>query len=78
MKEKQVKIYLEDFDRINPGTYSQPSQTSNMELFVKTVNCRKQLTIFAKSSLLDVLLGCEYDSETHCACCERIIKFSFG
>ena len=36
------------------------SQTSKMKLFAKIVNCRKPLTIFAKSSFLDVWLGSEY------------------
>ena len=40
--------------------YSGPSRTSKMELFVKTVNDFGPVTIFAKSSILDVRLGFEY------------------
>ena len=39
--------------------YSEPCQTSKMELFLKIINGRKPLTIFAKSSILDVWLGSE-------------------
>ena len=35
-------------------TYSEPSQTSELQLFTKTVNGLKPLTIFAKRSNLDV------------------------
>ena len=38
----------------NTETYSEAYQTSKMELLVKIVNDRKPLTIFAKSSILDV------------------------
>ena len=34
--------------------YSEPSQTSEMELFTKTVNGLKPLTVFAKKSILDI------------------------
>ena len=34
--------------------HSEPSQTSGMELFMKTVNGLKSLTIFVKRSILDV------------------------
>ena len=36
--------------------YSEPSQTSNIELFTKIVNGRNPRTIFAKKLFLDVLL----------------------
>ena len=42
--------------------YSEPSWTSNMELFVEIVKGYLLLTIFAKLSILDVWLGCEYAS----------------
>ena len=38
----------------------EPSQTSKMDLFAKLVNVSKSLTIFAKSSILDVWQGPEY------------------
>ena len=40
-----------------------PSQTSKMLLFAKIINCIQPLAVFAKSSILDVLLGSEYASE---------------
>ena len=42
--------------------YSEPSQTSKMELCVKLVNSLQPLTLFLKNSILDVWLGCEYAS----------------
>ena len=36
---------------------SEPNQAFKMELFVKIVNDKKLLTIFAKSSILNVWLG---------------------
>ena len=39
--------------------YLEPSQASKMELFVKIVNGFEPLAIFAKSPILDVLLGSE-------------------
>ena len=41
------------------GVYSVPSQTSKIELFAKIVNSFQPLTIFVKSSTLDVSLGSE-------------------
>ena len=40
-------------------TYAEASQTSKMELFEKIVNNLKPLTIFTKSSVLNVWLGSE-------------------
>ena len=42
--------------------HSEPSQVSKMDLFAKIVKGWKSLTIFAKSSILDVCLGSEYTS----------------
>ena len=42
--------------------YSEPSQTSKIELFEKVVNGFQPLTIFEKSSILDVWQGSEYAS----------------
>ena len=42
-----------------PEAYSEPSGTSKMEFFAKIVNGWKPLTIFAKSSILDIRLGSE-------------------
>ena len=38
----------------------------NMELFMKIVNGFQLLTNFPKRSILDVLLGSEYVSDTRC------------
>ena len=46
--------------------YSERSQTSKMELFWKIVNGWKPLTVFAKSFILDVPLGLEYDFVHFC------------
>ena len=43
--------------------YLEPSQTSKMELFMKTVNDFQLLTNYAKSFVLDVWLGSQYTSE---------------
>ena len=43
--------------------YSEHCQTSKMELFAKIVNSWKPLSIFAKSSILDVWQDSEYSSE---------------
>ena len=43
----------------NEETYSEPCQTTEMKLFAKKVNSWKPLTIIAKISILDVLLGSE-------------------
>ena len=37
-----------------------------MELFAKIVNGLQPLAIFAKKSVLDVLLGSEYSSPSYC------------
>ena len=42
--------------------YSEPSWTSKMALFAKIFNSWKSLTIYAKSSILDVWLSSEYAS----------------
>ena len=39
--------------------YSEPSRTSEMEIFSKMVNCWKPLTVFEESAILDVWLGLE-------------------
>ena len=44
--------------------YSEPSRIYQTELFAKIVNGFQQLTIFAKSSILDVRLGSEYTPES--------------
>ena len=45
-------LYLKECSK--PKVYLEPSQTSKMELLVNIVNGWKPLTIFAKSSILDV------------------------
>ena len=55
---------LSSWDNIKISeTFSEPSQTSKTELFAKIINNWKPLTIFTKSSILDVRLGSEYASE---------------
>ena len=46
--------------RGKPEAYSQPSQTSKMEVFTKIVNGFQPFTVFIKSSILDIWLGYEY------------------
>ena len=46
----------------NTEAYSKTSRKSKMELFTKISNGFKLLTIFAKSSILDVRLGSKYVS----------------
>ena len=45
---------------MNTVACSGPNQTSKMELFAKIVYPLKLLTIFAKSSIVDVWLGYKY------------------
>ena len=45
--------------------YSEPSQTYEMEVFVKIVNGFEQLYIFAKTLISDVWLDFEYNLEMH-------------
>ena len=40
--------------RMTTQAYSDPSRTSEMELFTKIIKGLKPLTIFAKNSILDV------------------------
>ena len=47
----------------NPEAYSEPCQTSKMELFAKIVNGFSYLNIFAKSSISDVSQNSEFASE---------------
>ena len=49
----------------NAGTYSEPSQTSNIKPFVKIINSFQRLSIFAKSSILDIWIssGCVFASQ---------------
>ena len=42
--------------------YSEPYERSRMECFAKIIISKKQLTIFAKRPILDVLQGSEYAS----------------
>ena len=43
--------------------YLEPLQPCKMKLFAKTVNDLKPLTIFGKSSILDVCSGSKYASD---------------
>ena len=51
----QTRVVLE--------AYTEPSQISKMESFAETVDAFQALTIFEKSSILDISLGSEYASE---------------
>ena len=53
--DKQFTLYSAE-------AYSEPFKASKMKLFVKIVNDFQSLTIFAKSSILDVWQGYEYAS----------------
>ena len=46
----------------NSGSYSEPSQISKTEFFMKLVNLEKSLAIFIKSSISCAGLGSEYTS----------------
>ena len=48
---------------INTKASSKPCQTSEMELFVKTVKNENLFTVFANSYILDVWQGSEYASK---------------
>ena len=45
-----------------PDEHLEPSRTSMMELFAKTVNCWKLLSIIVKIFIIDVQLGSKYAS----------------
>ena len=47
----------------NSEGYSEPCQTSKMDVFAKIVNGFSSLTIFAESSVLDVWQESEFASE---------------
>ena len=51
----QTRVVLE--------AYTDPSLISKMESFAKIVDAFQALTIFQKSSILDIRLGYEYASE---------------
>ena len=46
-----------------PETYSEPCQTSKMELLAGIVNNIQSLTILVKSSILDAWIGSGYTSK---------------
>ena len=46
-----------------PDACSDPCKTLQMKLFVKTVNRRKAVTVFAKRAISDVWCGSEHISE---------------
>ena len=56
-----VSVLVHDFGYV--VAHSEPSQTSKIELFVEIVKAFQPLTIFAESSILDILLCLEYASE---------------
>ena len=53
-KLRLTLTFLSNFALFITEVYLEPCQTFKMEVFVKTVNGRKPLTIFAKSSTLGV------------------------
>ena len=60
----------------NKETYSEPCQTSKMELYVKIVEGGRPLANFAKSFILDVWQGSEYASRVPFYCHSITMKFS--
>ena len=58
MKKKQ--LILQETETWLTGAYSEPCQTSNTEVFAEIGNGFQLLTIFSKSSILDVSQGSEY------------------
>ena len=59
---QKLKLMVRIQDILFREVYSEPSQTSKMELFAKRVNDWKLLTFFVKNSVLDVWQGSEYTS----------------
>ena len=59
-KSKIIELWQGPKYTPEPEAYTEPCQTSRIELFAKRVNGLKPLTIFAKSSILDVWQGSEY------------------
>ena len=53
---------MESTKRSRPEAYLEPYQTFTKKLFQEIVKVWKPLTIFAKSSVLDVCWGSEYTS----------------
>ena len=51
------------YDIVEPEAYLEPSQTSTMERFAKTVNGLYPLAVSAKRSILHVSQGFVYASE---------------
>ena len=51
-----VKLFVHEGPEI-PEEYSEPSQTSKVDIFTKIVDSKQPAIIFAKSSILDVQLG---------------------
>ena len=60
---------------VTPEFHSEPSQTSKVELFAKTVNGSELLIVFARSSILDDWSGSEYACFVHKK--EHFISVSF-
>ena len=81
---KILHLNHENFNCTNPikhsgsEAYSEHCQTSNMELFAKIVNSFLSLTIFAKSSILDVWQGFEYNSDLFHWLMYSVVRFHVG
>ena len=54
---------------------SKPCQTTEMERFVRIVKIEKLLTIYAKTSILDVWQSSEHASELASKCKLRMFHF---
>ena len=55
--DKNLGVFLSCYIAMSPKnleTYSEPSQTSKMELLAKIIHGGKPLTIFAKNAIVDV------------------------
>ena len=57
---EKKQLILQETETWLTGAYSEPCQTSNMEVFAEIGNSFQLLTIFSKSSILDVSQGSEY------------------
>ena len=67
---RKVKI-----DRFISDGYLGPCQTSKIVVFAKMNNGFQPLTVFAKSFIIEVLLGSEYTSDNRNSLFEELKEF---
>ena len=58
----KFKLYWKIFHQLNTERYSEPCQTSKLELFANIVKSFQSLTNFVKLSILGAWRGSEYAS----------------